>query len=119
MPIKNNCNCIHGSIGTENEAIQGSIGKRTVRGKVEDTGFATVIKDHSKLDNLDYEHSGHTGFASSQDLEKKENKINFITLGETQGILDKKTLTKLISNLNNKIVYNLGIYHLIARNGEN
>lgn len=25
--------------------------------------------DHSKLNNLDYENSGHTGFASSKDLE--------------------------------------------------
>lgn len=29
------------------------------------------IKDHSALDNLDYEHSGHTGFASTIDLNKK------------------------------------------------
>lgn len=26
------------------------------------------ITDHSQLDNLDYEHSGHTGFASKKDL---------------------------------------------------
>lgn len=27
-----------------------------------------VNKDHSKLDNLDYAHSGHTGFASTEHL---------------------------------------------------
>lgn len=30
-----------------------------------------VQTDHSKLKNLDYKSSGHTGFASSNDLEKK------------------------------------------------
>lgn len=29
---------------------------------------AKPIMDHSQLDNLDYEHSGHTGFASKNDL---------------------------------------------------
>lgn len=42
-------------------------------------GESTGTKDHSKLQNLDYEHSGHTGFASATDLNKiptiiKDNK---------------------------------------------
>lgn len=28
----------------------------------------TITFDHSKLNNLDYEHSGHTGFASTEHL---------------------------------------------------
>lgn len=27
------------------------------------------VKDHNQLNNLDYEHSGHTGFASQKELE--------------------------------------------------
>lgn len=34
-----------------------------------------VQTDHSKLENLDYKNSGHSGFASSDDLEKKVDKI--------------------------------------------
>lgn len=30
-----------------------------------------IDADHSKLKNLDYEHSGHTGFASSKQLEEE------------------------------------------------
>ena len=33
-----------------------------------------VQTDHSKLENLDYKNSGHIGFASSDDLEKKVDK---------------------------------------------
>lgn len=36
----------------------------------------TVInKDHSKMKNLDFESSGHTGFASSKDIEEINNKL--------------------------------------------
>ena len=33
-------------------------------------------KDHKNLDNLDYENSGHTGFASSKDIEDINKKIS-------------------------------------------
>lgn len=36
-----------------------------------------VEKDHSKFENLDYEHSGHTGFASQEELLSKLDKDNF------------------------------------------
>ena len=36
-----------------------------------------IVKNHASLENLDYEHSGHTGFASSQDLRSKLDKDNF------------------------------------------
>ena len=39
-----------------------------VTSKVTITGW---VRDHKKLHNLDYEHSGHTGFASEKDLNKK------------------------------------------------
>lgn len=38
---------------------------------------AIATKDHASLDNLDYAHSGHTGFASSEDLALKLSKDNF------------------------------------------
>lgn len=37
----------------------------------------TVIRNHSALENLEYEHSGHTGFASQQYVDEKlEQKVN-------------------------------------------
>ncbi len=40
----------------------------------------SIIKDHAQLSNLDYEHSGHTGFVSvvmfNEELFKKVDKIN-------------------------------------------
>ena len=34
--------------------------------KVDAEFTLTVIKDHAQLNNLDYEHSGHTGFVSKR-----------------------------------------------------
>lgn len=49
-------------------------------------------KDHSKLTNLDYEHSGHTGFASAAQiqelLEKINGKQNTLTAGDNISIID-------------------------------
>lgn len=38
-----------------------------------------VMKNHASLENLDYEHSGHTGFASSADLERKADKTEVVS----------------------------------------
>ena len=35
----------------------------------------TIIKNHASLENLDYAHSGHTGFASSADLAAKQDAL--------------------------------------------
>lgn len=49
-------------------------------------------KDHSKLSNLDYEHSGHTGFASAEQiqelLDKLNEKQNTLTAGDNISIID-------------------------------
>lgn len=53
--------------------------------------------DHSQLENLDYEHSGHTGFASSQELSVLDNAV-----GEIQtelSLLDNKYIQKDLSIL--------------------
>ena len=34
-----------------------------------------VMRNHASLENLDYEHSGHTGFASSADLTGKQDAL--------------------------------------------
>ena len=34
-----------------------------------------LARNHASLENLDYAHSGHTGFASSQDLAGKQDKL--------------------------------------------
>ena len=36
--------------------------------QINNTGGGGGTKDHAKLTNLDYEHSGHTGFASALEL---------------------------------------------------
>lgn len=36
-----------------------------------------IVKNHASLENLDYAHSGHTGFASSAEVLEKLNKDNF------------------------------------------
>ena len=49
-------------------------------------------KDHSKLSNLDFENSGHTGFASAAQiqelLEKLNKKQNTLTAGDNISIID-------------------------------
>ena len=49
-------------------------------------------KDHSKLTNLDFENSGHTGFASAVQiqelLEKINKKQNTLTAGDNISIID-------------------------------
>ena len=49
-------------------------------------------KDHSKLNNLDFENSGHTGFASAAQiqelLEKINGKQNTLTAGDNISIID-------------------------------
>lgn len=49
-------------------------------------------KDHSKLSNLDFENSGHTGFASAVQiqelLEKLNGKQNTLTAGDNISIID-------------------------------
>ena len=75
-----------------------------------DIGNTTVVRvaerDHSKLENLDYEHSGHTGFASqvyadilsgriTQNEQEIDNNSNRITeLGKTVDIVRGSIPTK-------------------------
>lgn len=66
---------------------EGNIGMEVETGdsKVEGT------TDHSKLQNLDYEHSGHTGFASKEDIpdvskfitKTVDNLVNYYLKSET------------------------------------
>lgn len=57
--------------------------------------------DHSKLKNLDYEHSGHTGFASSEDIPTKVSQLEN----------DKGYIDNSVSNLVN--------YELKGKTGTN
>lgn len=41
-----------------------------IKFNVGSTGGSSGTTDHSKLTNLDYEHSGHTGFVSDKELEE-------------------------------------------------
>jgi len=55
------------------------------------------IKDHRELTHLDYETSGHTGFAASKDL-RAEVSINAAT-----GAIDPESLQTLKSNFAAKV----------------
>ncbi len=52
----------------------------------------TGTTDHSKLTNLDYEHSGHTGFASAAQIQELldllKNKQDTLTAGDNISIVD-------------------------------
>lgn len=60
-------------------------------------------KDHSKLENLDYEHSGHTGFASSEDIPTKvsdlENDKGYID-SNVSNLVNYELKSKTGTNLN-------------------
>ena len=45
--------------------------------ELNDDVLRMIEKNHSKLENLDYEHSGHTGFASKDDIIKDASNINY------------------------------------------
>lgn len=49
-------------------------------------------KDHSKLNNLDFEHSGHTGFASAKEVNELKLKT-FVEIGTKE---NNKPSTNLI-----------------------
>lgn len=57
-----------------------------------------VQTDHSKLKNLDYKSSGHTGFASSNDLEKKVDKIEGKGLSTNDYTNDEKNKLAELEN---------------------
>ena len=57
-----------------------------------------VQTDHSKLENLDYKNSGHIGFASSDDLEKKVDKIEGKGLSTNDYTNDEKNKLAELEN---------------------
>ena len=72
------------------------------------TGDAT---DHAQLEHLDYEHSGHTGFASSQDL------VLVAEADAPLGAFNQETVQKLKSNFSANIQLNNRFLTLSSRNG--
>lgn len=46
--------------------------------KLDDSMSVIVNEDHSKLDNLDYESSGHKGFASRLQLDAVNERVNLM-----------------------------------------
>ena len=46
-----------------------------------------IMKDHAGLDNLDYAHSGHTGFASTLDLNSKVSSSDLFSGGKVKAEL--------------------------------
>lgn len=57
-----------------------------------------VQTDHSKLENLDYKNSGHIGFASSDDLENKVDKIDGKGLSTNDYTNDEKNKLAKLEN---------------------
>lgn len=54
--------------------------------------------DHSKLSNLDYNNSGHTGFASSKDLEIKVDKVDGKQLSTEDYTTEEKNKLNSLEN---------------------
>lgn len=61
-------------------------------------------KDHSKLENLDYEHSGHIGFASSEDIPTKVSELE-----NDKGYIDNSVSNLVNYELKGKTGTNLGV----------
>ncbi len=61
-----------------------------------------IVKDHATLENLDYAHSGHTGFASTADLSTKADKSyvddNFVNLTTLQTIHGTKKFADFVEH---------------------
>lgn len=70
------------------------------------TGEAT---DHRSLKHLDYETSGHTGFASSKDL---QSTVSLIT---AEGAIDEESLQTLKSNFAATIEFNGVVLNLSCK----
>lgn len=71
----------------------------------------TMVKDHSQLENLDYDSSGHTGFASSEDL------VCYVEIESLEDVISEENLAILKKNYGAPIVYNKAAYYLTSRNG--
>lgn len=61
-------------------------------------------KDHSKLENLDYANSGHTGFASSEDIPTKVSQLE-----NDNGYIDNSVSNLVNYELKGKTGTNLGV----------
>lgn len=72
------------------------------------SNFPTVnvggTTDHSKLKNLDYAHSGHTGFASSEDIPTKVSQLE-----NDKGYIDNSVSNLVNYELKGKTGTNLGV----------
>lgn len=67
--------------------------------------------DHRSLDNLDYEHSGHRGFASSKDIN------TMVELTDSCGMLDQDTILVLKNNFTARMGWNSWVLTLTGRAG--
>lgn len=75
---------------------------------LDDTSFV-VISNHAEMKNLDYEHSGHTGFASSKDLEQAVETLKASDNLQTEKLeaLESKT-DDSVTSLKNGVAANKG-----------
>lgn len=85
--------------------------------------IALQIKDHSKLDNLDYEHSGHTGFASEERvnlLEQLKVPKRLSTLSNVNNTDDRSKMYLYVDNdgKDNKISLKQALSTLIRTSDE-
>ena len=67
--------------------------------------------DHAKLEHLDYEHSGHTGFASSEDL------VVIAQADAPLGAFTQEVVNKLRNNFSANIELNNRLLTLSSRAG--
>lgn len=71
-----------------------------------------VAKNHATLENLDYEHSGHKGFASEKDLNTQ------IKVYESLQVLPQEAVQALKRNSTIQLLFHDNLYSLSVRAGK-
>jgi len=92
--------------------ITGSLSSKRISTSIGGKGVV-ILKDHAKLENLDYEHSGHTGFASAEDLNTQ------VLIEDPEQLIPQEQLQILKKNSTVQLLYHDKLYSLSVRAGRN
>lgn len=96
---------LKGSVTQQN--LKTSLTTKSVSVRTGDKSY--LMTDHSKLKNLDYEHSGHVGFASDKDLNVQ------VTITDEMQTIPAESLEILKKNTTAHLLYHDNLYGLSVR----
>lgn len=83
---------------TDNIIVKVDSGKYVIR-KVNEQSGETTTTDHAQLLHLDYESSGHTGFASTEEVNQRVKESEIATVAKTGNYIDLKGSPTALTNL--------------------